>query len=234
MQNDTSQYVVNIIPLQNIQTNISGLDTVTSLQNQVTSISQMIDTNTKTVYTDYLNSFTAGGSINVLSPLNLSNTTITSNGAEVIGTTSQGLSSSNSSVTLSSSNIVFNVNGTTSLTLSNTSGTFSGSCRAVTFITLSDREAKANIETLITGYKNPERKDLISDICSLNVYKYNYKGQEETRKHIGLLAQEVEEILPQSVIEENGMKYIDYNSLVSLLVGVVGELKREIDILKEK
>jgi hypothetical protein len=231
MQNDVREYVVNIIPLQNIQTSISGLDTVTSLQNQVASINQMVDTTTKTVYTDYLNSFTTGGSINVLSPINLSNTFITSNGSAVIGSSATSLVSSNSSVLLSDSNIVFNINGTTSLTLSNSSGTFSGSCRAVTFITLSDKEAKTNLEMLMGGC-NIEKKGLSYDLCKLNVYKYNYKGN--TRKHIGLIAQEVEEILPEAVIEENGVKYIDYNSLVATLVGVVGEMRREIDILKER
>jgi hypothetical protein len=48
MQNDTSRFVANIIPLQNVNTNVGGTDTTTILSNTVVGIQQMINTNTKT------------------------------------------------------------------------------------------------------------------------------------------------------------------------------------------
>ena len=80
MQNDVNQFVVNIIPLQNIQTNASGLDATTILSNDVANLQQMVNFDQKRIYTDFLGAYTAGNSIQVLSPLNLSNVGITSNG----------------------------------------------------------------------------------------------------------------------------------------------------------
>jgi len=74
MQNDTSNYVVNIIPLQNVQTNVSGLDATTSLTNDVTAIKRMVDTQAKRVYTNSIASFTPGGTVSFVSPTSLTGT----------------------------------------------------------------------------------------------------------------------------------------------------------------
>ena len=80
MQNDTSHFVVNIIPLQNIQSNTSGIDTTIQIGSDLSNVQTMVNFDQKRIYTDFLGSYTAGNSIQVLSPLNLSNVGITSNG----------------------------------------------------------------------------------------------------------------------------------------------------------
>lgn len=79
MQNTNSRFVANIVGLQNVISNTSGLDATTQLSNAIGNIQQMINFDTKTVYTNYLGAFTQDGSINVTSPINLCNVGITSN-----------------------------------------------------------------------------------------------------------------------------------------------------------
>lgn len=45
----------------------------------------------------------------------------------------------------------------------------------------------------------------------LNVYSYQYKGDETY--HLGVMAQEVEEVNPNAVIEHDGIKYVKYGEL---------------------
>ena len=123
MQNDTSHFVANIIPLQNVNTNIGGTNPVTILSNTVVGLQQMINTDTRTVKANFLQSYTTGGQIDILSGLNLCNVGITSNGS-VFSSTGSNLSVS---------------------TITATSGTF-GICYAQQFVTLSDVLAKKDVE----------------------------------------------------------------------------------------
>jgi len=133
MQNDTSKFLVNIIPLQNVQTNVSGTNDVTSLSNSVVAIQQMINTDTRTIRTNNLGSFSVGQNINVTSGLNLCNVGITSNGQAYGGNTS--------------------VNTIVYSTITAASGTFD-TCYAKQFITL-DTE-----KTGIREWTSPVLEDL--------------------------------------------------------------------------
>ena len=78
MQNPTSGLVVNIIPLQNVQANTSGLDATATLSKQVVAMQGMVDTTKKQLNVNYISAFTAGNTIQVTSPINLSTATINS------------------------------------------------------------------------------------------------------------------------------------------------------------
>jgi len=147
MQNDTSKFLVNIIPLQNVQTNVSGTDDTTVLSNSVIAIQQMVNTDTNTIRTNFLQSFTSNTSINVLSPLNLSNVGITSND-NPFTTTDFSASITTSSIT---------VNG---------SGTFSGICYAQQFVTLSDMLRKKDVREW--------RSSVLPDMNKLHPYIFSY------------------------------------------------------------
>ena len=90
MQSSASPFVVNIVPLANVVTNTSGEDATTVLSNQLAQVQQMVNFDQKRIYTDYLGSFTTDAAIQVLSPLNLSNVGITSNGVPISGTGGTG------------------------------------------------------------------------------------------------------------------------------------------------
>jgi hypothetical protein len=93
----------------------------------------------------------------------------------------------------------------------------------------SDRELKNNIQPIpwaldkinkIGGYSfdwNEDKQDI-------------YKGTD-----IGVIAQEIEEVLPELVItRENGYKAVKYDKLVSLLIEGIKDLSKEVEELKRK
>ena len=97
-----------------------------------------------------------------------------------------------------------------------------------TFIANSDRRIKDNLE------KISESIDLIEIISG---YKYTRTDlKDKTKKHIGVIAQEVEEIYPELIVEnkESGIKSVNYNGLSAILIECVKSLKQENKKLKEK
>jgi hypothetical protein len=56
---------------------------------------------------------------------------------------------------------------------------------------------------------------------------------DKSKMYAGLIAQDVEAVLPEAV-EGNSMKRVDYNAVIGLLVESIKELKAEVDELKEK
>jgi hypothetical protein len=204
MQNDTSKFLVNIIPLQNVQTNVSGIDDTTVLSNSVVAIQQMVNTDTNTIRTNFLQSFTSNTSINVLSPLNLCNVAITSNDTPYTTTTTDLLVNS---ITTSS----ITVNG---------SGTFSGICYAQQFVTLSDMLRKKDVREW--------RSSVLPDMNKLHPYIFSY----DTGYDIGLMAQEVESVWPQLIKEGVKGKYVNYDGMVAMLVKAVQELSARVSTLE--
>lgn len=90
------------------------------------------------------------------------------------------------------------------------------------FTAQSDRRLKENIE--------PVRYDL----SSLGAYRYNFKRDPKTKK-VGLIAQEVQEIIPEAVsADKDGTLSLDYNAIVAALVEEVKDLKRRCDSLESE
>ena len=76
-------------------------------------------------------------------------------------------------------------------------------------------------------------------MLKLNPVEYNWKeGYRKNKKEIGLIAQEVEKIIPEVVRENERLnddtlyKQVDYEHLVSTLIGAVQEQQKQIDELK--
>ena len=88
----------------------------------------------------------------------------------------------------------------------------------------SDVRIKENIKPL---------KSQLEIVNKLNPVSYNKIGFEESE--IGFVAQEVEEILPELVKDdEKGMKSIAYSKMNTILVKAIQELKSEVDKLKQE
>jgi hypothetical protein len=238
MQNDT-RFVVNIVPLQNVQINTSGVDATTALSNSVADMQKMVNFSQRTIYTDYLKSLTTEGSIGVFSPLALSNVGITSNGTAVsFGGSSSGsistLSTATSFLTLGSGSVAalsVGAYGSTLFTVS-TSGdaTFRGACYAQQFLTLSDERVK-------TGLR-PWRSPVLEEMSGIGTYLYSYIGSPAGQGlEIGLLAHEVKAAFPDcvgsSAAQGQVNSYIKYDSLVALLVKAVQELREEVRELRD-
>lgn len=96
----------------------------------------------------------------------------------------------------------------------------SGQITSATYFYSSDAALKEDIQTI----ENPLEK-----VQALRGVSYKWK--DTGRKDIGLVADEVQEILPELVIE-NEHKQMDYGHMIGLLVEAIKEQQKEIEELK--
>jgi hypothetical protein len=92
----------------------------------------------------------------------------------------------------------------------------------------SDREAKTNIAPIKNALETVER---------LRGVHFDWKNAPKRppgQKEIGLVAQEVEQVLPQLVARRRGTATVAYTSLVPLLIEAVKELKERNDTLAQE
>lgn len=87
----------------------------------------------------------------------------------------------------------------------------------------SDVAIKENIQTIVSP---------IEKVMALRGVTYTRKDTKEDK--IGLIAQEVRDVLPELVVEKGGNIGVAYQNMVALLIEAVKELKAEIEILKNK
>jgi len=99
-------------------------------------------------------------------------------------------------------------------------------------LTASDRRLKENVKAL----ENPLEK-----VMHLQGVKYDWKDAEKGTNQIGLIAQEVEEIVPEVVNtienglgELNDMKVVNYSALVPMLIEAIKEQQTIINRLEER
>jgi len=93
----------------------------------------------------------------------------------------------------------------------------------------SDRNLKTNIETI---------KDALQKLKLMSGYTFNWNelsGKPTTRKEAGVLAQEAELALPESVAtRDNGYKAVYYDQLSALLIEAIKELSVKVETLESK
>ena len=94
---------------------------------------------------------------------------------------------------------------------------------AESFATFSDIRLKENIKTL----KTP------SNILNINTYSYNLIESPD-KEEIGVIAQEVEKIFPQVVKTSRGYKSVQYDRLGVMLIPVVKEQSKRIEVLEQE
>ncbi|MFT6111492.1 MAG: hypothetical protein ACJAXV_000263 [Bacteroidia bacterium] len=98
--------------------------------------------------------------------------------------------------------------------------------RANSWTTFSDRRWKTKI-VLIT--------DALDKLHSINGYTYKWKEGADTSTQVGVIAQEIEAVLPEAVkTDENGYKSVDYGKLSALLIEAVKEQQTIITSLENK
>lgn len=110
------------------------------------------------------------------------------------------------------------------------------------FITYSDKRVKKNIHKMTAG---------LSEILALNPVQFQYQGiiTPNDRQRFGLIAQEVEEILPNLIIDEDvdvdpdtgkiirtkaDLKCISYSDLIPVLIQAIQEQNKRIDELVDR
>lgn len=99
-----------------------------------------------------------------------------------------------------------------------------GNVEATAYYHDSDRRLKKNIEVI----ENPI--EIVRQLEGVN-----FEWKENDKKTIGLIAQDVEKVIPEIVnTKEDGYKSVEYANLVALLIEVVKEQQIQIDDLKDK
>jgi hypothetical protein len=86
---------------------------------------------------------------------------------------------------------------------------------------MSDRRCKENIEPINSA---------LDKVKQLDGKTYNFITQ--TFKSGGLIAQDIEKVLPEGVIEKDGIKYVRYEAVIALLTNAVKELNEKVERLK--
>lgn len=97
-----------------------------------------------------------------------------------------------------------------------------GTLNATVFNSLSDAAAKINVRDL--GYG-------LDTVLSMNGRKFEMQDTGITA--IGLIAQEVEKLVPEVVVEHGEFKGVNYGVLTSILIEAVKELSRRLDTIEK-
>ena len=103
---------------------------------------------------------------------------------------------------------------------------------------LSDVREKKNVKSL-------DRIESLDKILKLNPVMFDWKDDSRKKNNLGLIAQEVEEILPQ-IVDENEpsemagqktapkRKSVDYESIIPLLISSIQNQQQQINKLKKQ
>jgi hypothetical protein len=91
------------------------------------------------------------------------------------------------------------------------------------YINASDRTLKENIE-------DADATKYAEGIDGLRLRTFNLIGRAGDR--LGFIAQEVQETLPEAVVENNGKLGLDYNVIVASLVAKVQQLETRLEALE--
>ena len=91
-------------------------------------------------------------------------------------------------------------------------------------IAYSDERLKENVKTIDNS---------LEKVNKLRGVEFNKIGED--KKSIGVIAQEIEKILPEVVeTDEDGMKSVAYGNVVGVLIEAIKELNKEVKELKTK
>ncbi|WP_188013154.1 tail fiber domain-containing protein [Photobacterium damselae] len=99
-------------------------------------------------------------------------------------------------------------------------------------IAYSDERIKTNIRVI---------DNALDKVCQIRGVTYDRTDIEGNNRHVGVIAQEVEKVLPEAVsttrnesLDIDDFKSVAYGNMVGLLIEAIKELKAEIDVLKNK
>ena len=216
---------------------------------------------TSTLGATSVTSLTVSGSFSATGTLQGNALTATTS-TNVKGTANRVIYNSSTDVTTTSSNLQFNgttmtvqnltVNGSLSANLSsatagradNVTGTGgrvlynSSNNNTTTSSNLTFNGSNLTCGGNITAYSSMVLKDNVTTITDalskvLNLRGVEFDYKESGEHNIGLVAEEVEKVLPDLVHDnDNGIKSLAYSNIVAVLVEAVKDLKAEVDELR--
>jgi hypothetical protein len=146
----------------------------------------------------------------------------TNNTAKYISFFAGGLLAANEKIRINQTGVGIGTTNPTSTLHVQGNAYVTGVTTSTDFDSLSDFNLKTNIHQI---------EDSLSKVIQIRGVTFDWK--ETNRSSAGVIAQEVEKVLPELVNGEE-IKTVNYNGVIGALVEAVKELKAENDILKEK
>lgn len=99
--------------------------------------------------------------------------------------------------------------------------TFTGTVTAPNFVSSSDARLKSDIAPI---------PDALAKVQALTGVTFRMAGSDT--RQMGLIAQEVQRVAPEAVVEAEGVLRLAYGNLIGLLVEAIKDLAQEVDQLK--
>jgi hypothetical protein len=99
--------------------------------------------------------------------------------------------------------------------------TFTGTLTAPNFVSSSDRRLKTDIVPI---------PDALTKVQALIGVTFRMAGSD--RRQMGLIAQDVQAVAPEAVVEHEGILRLAYGNLIGLLVEAIKDLAEEVEQLK--
>ena len=214
------------------QTNIDNLQTdsgsfSTRITTAETELSNTLISSSAQIASDISGSFTAGSGLDLSSgEFSVDVSDFMSNGVNDRVLTATGTDAFNAEANLTfDGNVLVVPHISASGNISGSEGRFSGD--VIAFYS-SDKRLKDNIIPI----SNP-----IEKIKSIGGYEFDWNDNQSTYEghDIGVIAQEIEEVLPELVTTRNtGYKAVKYEKIIALLIEAVKEQQKQIDELRNK
>jgi hypothetical protein len=107
-------------------------------------------------------------------------------------------------------------------TVANTKLQVAGNVTAIDYNSTSDIRMKKNVKQIENAL---QVANLLRGV--------SFEWKENSSPSMGIIAQELEEILPE-LVSGDSTKVVNYNGIIAVLIEAIKELKSEIDILKNK
>ena len=94
-------------------------------------------------------------------------------------------------------------------------------------IAYSDSNMKCNLEPI---------ENALDKLIQLTGYTFNFKDRPDEKRHAGLLAQDVQKVLPEvvHVAEEDKTLSLAYGNMSALIINAIKELHQDVQKIKTK
>jgi hypothetical protein len=189
-QLNASNYVLNVLPLQNVINNISGLTPYDTLAGEIGQIQQMVDFSRKRINANVIASFSNSDTpISMINSLNLCNANLYSNGVLFAGGTTNvfnngiNIASGGATLILTSTNVAFTAGGgNTGLSLSSSNIVLNaqGSSNNVVVDSNTSFYNPVYISTSLTINNNPIQGTSLQCLDTLGTTAWGYVSTLET------------------------------------------------------
>jgi hypothetical protein len=206
-----NRLLLSIPELTNVNTNATGGDTVATLQTQVNSILQMVDTTNKRIKTNSVAKFNTSP-IQFIDSVNFQ--------SNVSGSSVSNQSSINTNFYVNGGNIY--VSSATAIVNCASGNIF---CDGQVYANGSSCPSDIILKKEIIEYEG------VTELPTPVRFKWKSSGKED----VGLLAHEVKGVFPEAVsVHPKGFQTVDYSKLVVICIDEIRKLKKKVNDLEEE